>query len=127
MREYTPSELDWEYEREYLVYSCSRFPGLFVSREDFQRKLDAAPIIAYNRDLRLANFSGPYNTLDEVVAAHSHRRDVARIAGGIRSGTLPPPILICYAPQRYYVMSGNTRLSVASAVELPLECKVIHF
>lgn len=124
MRNYTPKELDWEYDREYLVYARPIFPDAFTSREDFQRKFDDAPFVSYHSLLRVGNFSGPFRTVNEVKLAMSHRRDVDRIIDGITAGTLPPPIILksfCH----YHLMSGNTRLAVASAMGAQIDCKVI--
>ena len=57
MRAYTATEMDWEYEVEYLKYSFAAFPSAFASRDDFQAQYDAAPCrqLTYKEYVNLGN------------------------------------------------------------------------
>lgn len=126
MREYTDTELRWEYEREYLVYSKPQFPDAFVSYDDFIRQYNAADIMSSACFTALSNWTGRMHSIDACYGAFSHRRDVTAIIIGIKAGNVPPPIILKAWGWRYHLMSGNTRLSIASTLMIPIDCKIIE-
>lgn len=128
MRDYTIDELLWEYSREYKVFASQTFPQAFIDFEDFARRYVAAPTYEFNFDKisPLRNFSGPFRTLSAVEAAMGHRRDVEKIASGLRTSMLPPPIILKRSMSSHYLMSGNTRLAVSTAINLPINVKIIE-
>lgn len=136
MRDYTAKELDWEYGTEYQKYSKSFAPKAFSSREDFQKKFDAAPLrhLTHGEYHSLQNTSGlssianSGNTLGEKEAdvrkIIGARRDVGRIMTDLDEGRTAPPIVLKKGGT-LRLMAGNTRLISSAARELNLPVKVI--
>lgn len=129
MREYTPKELDWEYEVEYKKYSQPVFPNAFHSREDFQKKYDAAPLVALS-DTELKSLgnsmaaSGLGKNENWVHATFSHRRDSARILKDMKEGRTAPPIVLKHG-NKLRLMAGQTRLAAGAALGISVPTKVI--
>jgi hypothetical protein len=130
MREYTPKELDWEYEREYKVYMKGRFPDAFTSREDFQKKYDASLL----RHLTIEELQGLHNSMaasgmgkDEkwVHSTFGHRRDTKRILAALTSGQTAPPIVL-QSGNKLTLMAGQTRIAAGLAVGKIVPVKVIN-
>jgi hypothetical protein len=127
MRDYTTEELEWEYHNEYVKRAWKIWPHMYRNFAEFVIGYHKAPIKLIDaRFTRLNNFSGPYEDCMQVVQAMSHRRDVHRIIRGIETNNLPPPLLIGRTDHQYYVMSGNTRLAVASAMRCDIACKILE-
>lgn len=127
MRDYTTDELRWEYENEYVKRAWKIWPKAFRDFDHFVESYHAAPLTAVNpRTQPLSNFSGPYEDPVEVIACMSHRRDVHAILRGFDDDLLPPPLLINRRYGDWWVMSGNTRLSVASALRYEIKCKIME-
>lgn len=127
MRDYTTEELEWEYTNEYVKRAWKIWPLAFHDFAAFVAAYHNAPIKLIDARLtRLSNFSGPYDYLRDVAAVMSHRRDVQRIIDGFNAGSLPPPLLIHTHAHSLWVLSGNTRLAVASAIPGDIECKIME-
>lgn len=130
MRDYTEKELDWEYEREYKVYSKPHFPDAFTSRADFQAKYDAAPLrhlsVEQLRDLgNSMAISGLNRGDDWVHKTFSHRRDSARILGDLSGGKTAPPIVLKRG-NRLHLMAGQTRLAAGLSRGISVPVKLIN-
>jgi hypothetical protein len=129
MRDYTATEMDWEYNVEYLKYSFNGFPNAFASREDFQAQYDAAPCRVltqaelYALDNSMA-YSGYGRSERWVRATFSRRRDVDRVMTQLRSGTYCPPIIL-ERNGRLHLMAGQTRLATGAALGIPVNVKII--
>lgn len=129
MRDYTPIEMDWEYEVEYRKYSFGRFPTAFASRDDFQTQYDAAPCRELTPDefVRLGNSmaaSGLGKDEEWVRRTFSHRRDVDRVMTQLRTSEYCPPIVLEYRGA-LHLMAGQTRLATGAALGIPVMCKII--
>jgi len=130
MRDYTPSELDWEYGTEYLKYSRPAFPRAFRSREDFQAEYDAAPL-CHLTEKELFNLGNSMactavgRSEQWIHDRFSHRRDTVKILAGLRAGTVPPPIVLQHE-RGMHLMSGQTRLAAGLALGLIVPAKVIR-
>lgn len=143
MRDYTPSELDWEYNKEYLEYGKHALPdNAFTSRGDFQQKFDAAPLVHLSkRDFMNLNYStamsylamgadkGGPQALGRLQDSFGHRRDVGRIKTDLLEGQTAPPIVVRwedeYGDTQTRLLAGNTRLSVGAAHGLNVPVKMI--
>lgn len=126
MRDYTPAELEWEYNNGYVKRARNVWPHLFPDFAAFVAGYNNAPLTFIDPRIRaLDNFSGPYDTIAQVKGAMSHRRDVQRIVDGFIDGTLPQPLLIQIRHFRFHVMSGNARLAVVSALGSTIGCKIL--
>lgn len=135
MREYTPKELDWEYNTEYGKYAKSEFPDAFASRQDFQAKYDGAPLrhltqkelhgLGYSTVGGILKHQG---TKEEKVQAVldqiGSRRDVPAIMKAIEEGQTAPPIVLKHEGG-LRLLGGNTRLLSAAALGKSLPVKVI--
>ena len=129
MREYAPKELDWEYEREYKVYAQPSFPDAFTSREDFQRKYDAAPLVHLSeRELRQLDNSMAASAIGKDVdwlhETFGFRRDVGRILKQMEENALAPPIVL-NSGGRHFLMAGQTRIAVGLATGRIVPVKLI--
>lgn len=129
MRDYTTTEMNWEYEVEYKKYSFDRFPTAFASRHDFQAQYDAAQC----RPLTDGEFANLGNSMaysgkgrDEawVRRTFSHRRDVDRVMTQLRTGEYCPPIIL-ERNGRLHLMAGQTRLATAAALGIVINVKII--
>jgi ParB-like chromosome segregation protein Spo0J len=130
MRDYAPKELDWEYDVEYKKYSRPLFPKAFSSREDFQKKYDAAPTRPLNEQefRKLGNSmasSGIGKSEDWVHKTFSHRRDSARILKDLKEGETAPPIVLQHG-KHLHLMAGQTRLAAGAALGISVPVKVIN-
>lgn len=136
MREYSPSELDWEYGTEYEKYTkpIAGFEDAFKDRADFQRKYDAAPL-RHLTARQLENLD--YGTVGPVIRAKpgvdkmsmvrdmiGTRRDVEGIRKGIESGTTAPPIVLIHE-NGLRLLGGNTRLMTGVALGKSIPVKMI--
>lgn len=135
MREYTPSELDWEYQREYVELSKGLFPNAFKDRADFQQQYDAAPLRVLTlkelKNLEYATLGGVLGTgrsqekmIQNVMDVAGHRRDVPKIMEAIKSGQTAPPIVLRH-DDGMRILGGNTRLMSALALGKNMPVKVI--
>jgi hypothetical protein len=129
MRDYTAKELDWEYEVEYLKYSKGAFPDAFTSREDFQTKLDAAPLVYLDqKQMReLGNSMAASGTSKGEQWVHdtfSHRRDSKRIIDEMKNGKTSAPIIL-KSGNKLRLMAGQTRLATGQALGIQVPAKVI--
>lgn len=129
-RDYTPKELDWEYEVEYLKYSRPSFPIAFASRGEFQAAFDAAPLVTLvDDDLRNVRNSMAYLAKGRnetwLQGTFSHRRDVDRIVRDLREGETAPPILL-RDENGLWLMAGQTRLACGLALGIDVPVKVIQ-
>lgn len=136
MRDYTPTELDWEYGTEYEKYSKSFAPDAFSSREDFQKKYDATPLTTLSdkefHDLEnttglsgIATFNAPEaGKIKHVKSIIGARRDVNRIIDDMDNGKTAPPIIL-KKDGELRLMAGNTRLITAAAKGINLPVKVM--
>jgi hypothetical protein len=129
MREYTPTEFDWEYDVEYLKYSYSRFPTAFASRDDFQTQYDAAECreLTGEEFVRLGNSMAACGLgKDEkwVRNTFSHRRDVDRVMTQLRDDDYCAPIILAQGG-RLHLMAGQTRLATAAALGIAIKVKII--
>jgi hypothetical protein len=129
LREYTPSEMDWEYDREYMRYTRPSFPDAFASREDFQAQYDAAPIVHLSleelHNLGNSMASAAYGRdRDWMEEEFGHRRDVGRIYDQMEEGGIPPPIVLQHETG-LHLMAGQTRLAAALAVGKTMPVKLI--
>lgn len=122
--------LDWEYNKEYLVYGKSSMPNAFADIDDFKKRYADAPIKHLTVDewkkMEYLGFNpNEPPSLREVIGQHSHRRDVARLANLIRHGGVPPAIVLTRG-NRVRLLAGNTRLSTAAAMGYNLPVKLIN-
>jgi hypothetical protein len=129
MREYTVKEMDWEYEREYKVYSKPNFPDAFVSRDDFQAQYDAAPLkhLSLSELQHLGNSmaaSGLNKGEAWVHKTFGHRRDTKRILDAIKNGKTAPPIVLKTGSGNW-LMAGQTRLAAGLALGISIPVKQI--
>jgi hypothetical protein len=129
MRDYTASELDWEYEVEYLKYSKGAFPDAFSSREDFDKKLKAAPLVYLTNDEmdKLGNSmaaAGRGKGEQWVHDTFSHRRDSKRIVDEMKNGKTSAPIILKDG-NKMRLMAGQTRLATGQALGIQVPAKVI--
>lgn len=135
MREYSPSELDWEYEKEVLEYAPQFVRDAFADRTDFQRQYDMAPLrVLSQKELKNLEYAtiggllGPNQTVadkvQKVFDAAGHRRDVPKIMETIRSGQTAPPIVVKH-DDGMRILGGNTRLMSALALGKNMPVKVI--
>jgi hypothetical protein len=137
MRDYTPKELDWEYEVEYKKYSSHFAPGAFKDRKDFQKQYDAAPLKhlsaqeleELSNTMGLVHFIKDEGSKEEKEARvkeviGEHRRDVNAVLKAIDEGQTAPPIILKKG-DRLRLMAGNTRLMAAAARGLNMPAKVI--
>lgn len=129
MRDYTPKELDWEYNREYMVYAKPSFPSAFSSREDFQRQYDAAPLVHLDEgQLRSLNNSMAATGLGKneawVHSTFGHRRDTGRILTAMKEGKTAPPIVLKNG-NSMFLMAGQTRLAAGMALGRSIPVKLI--
>lgn len=129
MREYTAKELDWEYNREYLVYSKPIFPEAFKSREDFQKQYEAAPIVHLSeQQLRALGNSMAAGGLGKneawVHQTFGHRRDSKAIIKELKSGKTAPPIVLQHG-DKMRLMAGQTRLAAGMALGKSVPVKLI--
>lgn len=129
MRDYTEKELDWEYEREYKVYSKPHFPTAFSSRADFQEQYDRAPL----RHLTLEELRNLGNSMAAsgykkgeawVHKTFSHRRDTKRILDDMKNKRTAPPIIL-QRGGKLWLMAGQTRLATGLALGRSIPAKVI--
>ncbi len=136
IREYSPEELDWEYNTEYGKYAKSLFPDAFKDRADFQRQYDAAPLRHLTdkelKGLEYATISGVMSkglkgtpegeryVMDQV----GHRRDVPKIMEALKSGRTAPPIVLRH-DEGMRILGGNTRMMSAIALGKNIPVKVI--
>lgn len=136
IREYSPEELDWEYNNEYGKYAKELFPDAFKSREDFQRQYDVAPLRHLTdkelKGLEYATISGVMSkglkgtpegeryVMDQV----GHRRDVPKIMEGLKNGRTAPPIVLRH-DEGMRILGGNTRMMSAIALGKNIPVKVI--
>jgi hypothetical protein len=128
VRDYTPKELDWEYNVEYGKYTKPKFPNAFTSRDDFQQQYDAAPL----RPLTTQEVKGLGNSMAAsgigkdaqwVHDTFGHRRDTKRILGELNTGTAPPIVL--KDGDKLHLMAGQTRIAAGLAMGRPLAVKII--
>ena len=129
MRDYSPKELDWEYDVEYLKYSKPAFPNAFSSREDFEQKLDAAPLVHLSDEqMRTLGNSMAYQAKNKGEAwlhkTFSHRRDSKRIVDTLKNGETAPPIVL-KSGNKLHLMAGQTRLAAGLAIGKQVPAKVI--
>lgn len=135
MREYSPSELDWEYQREYVELSKNLFPNAFKDRADFQKQYDNAPLRVLTakelKNLEYATLGGVLGTgrseaqmIQNVMDVAGSRRDVPKIMESIKSGQTAPPIVLRH-DEGMRILGGNTRLMSALALGKNMPVKVI--
>jgi hypothetical protein len=119
MREYSKSELDWEYHTEYEKYSKPSFPHAFTSREHFQHEYDKAPLhhMSHDEYHNLQNHTKYNVKKPEDIHKEPYlagRRDTKRIEKDLLHGKTAPPIVLKHKGG-LHLMAGNTRLSVGRA------------
>ena len=131
LREYTPKEMDWEYDREYMRYTRPSFPDAFASREDFQAQYDAAPIVhlsleeLHNLGNSMASAAyGQPSPREWMEEEFGHRRDVGRIYRQMEGAGIPPPIVLAHETG-LHLMAGQTRLAAALAEGKTMPVKLI--
>lgn len=128
----TKEGMDWEYEREYKVYTKSRFPHAFKSREHFQQEYDKTPLrhLTHHEAMNLGN-----SNLASVIAHKGDkekyvrdiigkRRDVSAIKDRIHNGITTPPIILQH-DNGLHLMAGNTRLITGASQGVHIPAKII--
>lgn len=129
MRSYTTTEMDWEYNVEYLKYSLPSFPNAFINRKHFDASYDEAVCRELTGE-ELANlgnsmaYAGKGRDEAWVRRTFSHRRDVDRVMTQLRSGEYCPPIIL-ERNGRLHLMAGQTRLATAAALGIAINVKII--
>lgn len=134
VRDYTPKELQREIE-EYFDNEVTfrTFPNLADTPEDLLQQLENAPTLVLSKDelMGLTNSEvpdilsskSPKKVLSKI--AKEHGRDVVGIAKGIKNEEkFAMPVIIRH-PAGYYLMAGNTRLSVLASVGMTMPVKVL--
>lgn len=131
MRDYIASEIQWEFDVEYLKYSRPVFPDAFASFGGFLRAYKEAPL-AVLTDWQLRNLgnSMAWQGVNRgewwVHHAFAHRRDTRAILSGIKEGMIPPPIVLQHSGDYFHLMSGQTRLAAGMALGLSVPVKLIQ-
>ncbi len=136
VREYT----DQEYNREVDEYfenevTFQTFPKLADTPEELIEKIKNAPTVVLTKDELegmtnsevgdVLSSKTPKTVLQQI--AKGHGRDVAGIARDIKNKQkFAMPIVIKH-PMGYYLMAGNTRLSVLASIGHTMPVKVLEY
>ena len=136
VRDYTEDELERQVD-EYFENEITfkTFPELADSPQELVQKIEAAPTVVLTKDelKELTNSEvpdilstkNPKKVLNKI--AKEYGRDVSGIASGIKKKEkFAMPIVIKH-PMGYYLMAGNTRLSVLAAVGHTMPVKVLEY
>jgi hypothetical protein len=136
VREYT----DEEYNREVDEYfenevTFQTFPKLADTPEELIEKIKNAPTVVLTKDELegmtnsevgdVLSSKTPKKVLQQIASGHG--RDVAGIARDIKNKQkFAMPIVIKH-PMGYYLMAGNTRLSVLASIGHTMPVKVLEY
>lgn len=116
-RDYDDSELHNEYQYEYKYHIEPSFGLLFKNYEDFKKEINKSKKVKWppSKD-RITKNRSHLDSIEELIdmtSNYQYPRDISRIVKGVENNeALPRPIVLKFGEGNYWIMSGNSRMTV---------------
>lgn len=134
VRDYTEEELQNEIG-EYFdnEYTFKRFPGLAKSEEELAAMIENAPTVVLSREELMGMDNSevgmvmkskePVKILTKI--AKENDKDIKKLATSFKNKEKMPMPIVIKTTKGYYLMAGNTRLSILASFNSTMPVKVL--
>ena len=139
MRPYTKDEIKHEVEEYHKnKHTKSKFPGMWKDNDDVEADIKTAPYeYPSDEELKSLENSDVGDILElpnedrmkrAIELASGYHKDWKSIVDGLRKNTkFPPPVIVRDKLKNLYLLGGNTRLMLGTAMGYNLPVKIVDF